>query len=117
MTRLGRDERGSATVLVLTMTVALAFLAVLGVTGSSLLLAHRRAATAADLAALAGAAALQRGEAGCPAAGRVAEANGGRVVTCHVEGDQVVVRAQHEATLPWHVKRAVSAAARAGPVG
>ena len=56
--------------------VGVLVLATAGVGGVAVLLhAHRRAGAAADLAALAGAAALVRGEDACAAADRVARSN------------------------------------------
>ncbi|QIX28882.1 flp pilus-assembly TadE/G-like family protein [Nocardioides sp. JQ2195] len=53
--------------------------------------AHRRAQSGADLAALAGAGTLQRGDEACAAAGRVATANAAVLVTCRVIGEDVMV--------------------------
>lgn len=117
MTRRRRDDRGSATVLALTMAAVVAVLAVLGGAGGSVLLTHRRAAAAADLAALAGAGALQRGDPACDAAAALAVANGARVLRCVVGEDEVVVRVGRVVTLPWRASHAVTADARAGPVG
>ena len=117
MTRRAGHERGSATVLALTMAALVAVLAVLGGAGGSVLLTHRRAAAAADLAALAGAGALQGGEAACPAAVALAVANGTRVLRCVVDEDEVVVRVGREVRLPWRSSHSVTADARAGPVG
>ena len=52
---------------------------------------HRRAQAAADLAALSGAAALQRGRDACIEVDRVAEANAAIVTSCWVEGEDVSV--------------------------
>ena len=86
------DDRGVASVLVI------ACAAVLLVVGCGLTLVaatvvdHRRAQLAADLAALAGAAELQRGGDGCGDADRVAAANGARLDDCRVDGRDVLVR-------------------------
>ncbi|CCH76676.1 conserved exported hypothetical protein [Nostocoides japonicum T1-X7] len=88
-----RVERGSATVLVVGV------LAVLVVVGSAATLvavaatATHRAATAADLAALAGAVALRdlgSADRACAAAGRLAERNGGVLVSCSAATDESV---------------------------
>jgi secretion/DNA translocation related TadE-like protein len=87
-----------------------------------LLVDPRRAAAAADLAALAGAAALQQSGDGCAAAHRTAAANGARLVGCRVSGDHVVVRSfvapPEAAGLLGLVLRAVrvEAEAHGGPV-
>ena len=87
-----RVDRGSASLLVVALTgivlllgLAAAFLTATGA-------AHRRAQAAADLAALAGATAHQRGDDGCAAAGLVADHNGAESTACHLAGDDVVVR-------------------------
>jgi secretion/DNA translocation related TadE-like protein len=117
MTSRDRGGRGSASVLVLTLTAALTLLALLGSAGGSVLLTQRRAAAAADLAALAGAAALQRGDSPCPEAARLAAANGARLVRCEAGDEEVLLRVAREVDLPWGVMHDVEAAARAGPVG
>ena len=53
--------------------------------------AHRRAQSAADLAALAGAVAAQRDEDACATAGRVARGNDAELTACQVLGDDVLV--------------------------
>ena len=91
--RPGVDERGSASLMVAT---CLALLLTIGAaTGmvAAVFRAHRAAQSAADLAALAGAAAGQRGDDGCVAADRFASANGAVLVSCRLDGDDVVVRA------------------------
>lgn len=115
--RRPRTAQGSGSVLVascvvLLSTVALA-LSVLG----GLLVRQRRLESAADLAALAGAAAVQRGEDGCGRAAAVAHLNGARLTGCVTAGATVSVTVGGEARLP--VAGAVSqrAVARAGPVG
>lgn len=86
------------------------------IAGASLLgggmLAQAQAASAADLAALAAADALAAGTAApCPVAIEAASRNGARLTSCDVQGDDVLVQVQVDATpLP-----AVGASARAGP--
>ena len=68
------DQRGAASLLATACLGVLLLLgAALGVVGA-LVVDHRRAQGAADLAALAGAAALQHGQDGCAQASRVASA-------------------------------------------
>ena len=79
-------------------------------------LARQRAETAADLAALAGAARVLRGpDLVCAGAIRVADANGATVDSCVVHGTDVLVSvvARVEA---GPISGTVSARARAGPV-
>lgn len=112
-----RDDEGAATVwaaglLLLVTFVALALAGVGGV-----LVAHRQAQAAADLAALAGAGALQDGEDACSVATAIAARNGASLVECREEGIEVVVTARVTAdgvpAGPWHLV----GRARAGPAG
>ena len=91
MSTRGREERGAAALLVLTMTgVLLLVTGALGVAGA-MFVDHRRAQAAADLAALAGAGAVWRGDAGCVAAQDVAGRNGAHLQCCSVDGTAVTV--------------------------
>jgi len=114
-----RDE-GSATVWVLGLAVLLvgcAWVTLLVTTAAGV---RHRAEAAADLAALAAAAAAQDGRAPCEAAAEVASANGGRVVSCLLAADQsVLVRVVVDvppALARW-ADTSVSATARAGVAG
>ena len=110
-----RDEGGAATVLVLAMAGVLMFVLVGLSAASGLVTAQRRAQSAADLAALAGAAAVPDGAAGCVEAARISTANGAALAACSVAGREVWV----QVTVPgpqWPGRRVrVSAEARAGP--
>ncbi len=112
-----RDERGAATVLVVAMAAVVLVVgcAVAGATG--LVVAHRRAQAAADLAALAAAGALQRGGDPCGAAADLAGRNDARLVTCEVRGADLVVRVTVAGPDPgpWPVD--LVGTARAGPAG
>ena len=78
---VSRDDRGAASLLVVACVALLLLIGcALGVV-AAMVRAHRAAQSAADLAALAGAAAHQRGESACAAAGSVATANGASVDT------------------------------------
>ncbi|MGI8457115.1 MAG: Rv3654c family TadE-like protein [Propionibacteriaceae bacterium] len=96
------SERGTGTVLAVGLMVCCLVLLVVGATIGGYLVAGHRARSAADLAALAGAAAYRSatsgsagsgsagigsGTHGCPAATVVARANGARLVDCDVVGD------------------------------
>jgi len=87
----GRDDRGAATVLAIAcLGLVLLVGAGLGVV-AAMVADHRRAQAAADLAALAGAAALHQGDDACRVAQRVASANDADLTTCSIEGADVVV--------------------------
>ena len=115
--RAGASEDGAGTVLALAMlgvlvTVTVAAGGVVGVIGS-----HRAAQSAADLAALAGAAALQDGGDACQQATLVARRNHARVRECRVqEWNVAVVVVANTARLPGGVLD-LEAEGRAGPVG
>lgn len=113
---LGPDpERGSGAVLALgAIGVLVAVLAAALLLGG-VVAARHRAESAADLAALAGAVALQRGGDPCGEAARVGAANGA-TVRCTVDGADVLVEAgmQTPAAARVLAPRAV-ARARAGP--
>jgi secretion/DNA translocation related TadE-like protein len=109
------SERGSASVLVLTVFAALAVGTVLLAVVAGAVVAQRRAAAAADLAALAGAAALQRGADGCAAAAGVSRRNGAELLACRASGDVVQVTVGAELPVRFGRRLTVSAQARAGP--
>lgn len=77
---------------------------------------HRAAQSAADLSALAGAQALQRGQDPCAAANRIAAANGASVRSCDVSGEEVVVDVTVEARSYAGYSPEVTGRARAGPI-
>lgn len=109
-------ERGFAAPVVVGLVALLATLALVVAVMGRLLADQRRAATAADLAALAGAAALQVGEPPCVAAGRSARRNGARLVSCVVEGDRVRVVAVHPSAPVLGRPVRLRSDAHAGPV-
>ena len=89
-----RDERGSVTpfaIACLGLLVVLA--AALGVV-AAMVRAERQAQSAADLAALAAARALGRGEDGCGTGGRIAAANAASLLSCVTTGWEVRLRVQ-----------------------
>ena len=88
---MSRDDTGAATVLgVALLGVLLLVGAALGVV-AAMVEAHREAQSAADLAALAGAAAAGRGSDGCAAAARIASANGADLTGFWPDGRDVRV--------------------------
>lgn len=113
-------QRGAATLLAVAMAGVLLLVgAATGVVGA-LVVAHRRAQAAADLAALAAAASLAgRGSgplrAPCDVAGQVARANGARLGSCQVDGWEVLVEVRVTGPRWLGQDQDLAAAARAGP--
>jgi len=83
---------------------------------AAIVLAHRSAQAAADLAALAGASAAATGVDACSAAMRIAEANKSSVVRCELVGEIATVVVRVDGPLLVGRRYAVTAEARAGPV-
>ncbi|TQK68294.1 Rv3654c family TadE-like protein [Nocardioides sp. SLBN-35] len=112
------SHRGAATVLAAAMAGVLLLVgAATGVVGA-IVVGHRRAQAAADLAALAGATALgHSGRDPCSAAAEVAEANGALMETCQVDGADVLVEVRVDGPRWLGQDRDLRAAARAGPDG
>ena len=116
--RWRRDQRGAATVLVMPFVGVLALVTVVLAFQGGALVTQRRVQAAADLAALAGAAALQRGDDGCVAASAVAGRNGARLSDCQVSGTagrDVVVTVERDGPAVLGRSVTVEASARAGP--
>lgn len=112
------DQRGAATVLVVAMTGVLLLVGAGTGVVAAIVVAHRTAQAAADLAALAGATALAdpaRAGDPCAVAGEVATANAASLTSCTVEDRDVLV----EVTVPgprWLGQdRDLVGSARAGP--
>lgn len=110
------DDEGSVSVLTAFAAAAVLALAVAVLLVGRATVASHSARTAADLSALAGAHALRVGQDPCATAAGVAEANLAVVVTCTVDGPDVVVRADVAVDLGMIGSRSASAVARAGPV-
>lgn len=108
-------EAGSATVLVLPLLGALMVSTVLLAVVAGALVAQRRVAAAADLAALAGAGANQRGGDGCAEAAAISRRNGAEVVSCRVSAAEVRVTVRAQLPVSFGRSLTVSASARAGP--
>lgn len=117
MTRRGRDDRGSVTLFGVFVigVLTLVTLACVGVAG--IVVAHRRAQGAADLAALAAATAIQHGRSPCAVAADVVGRNGGRLRGCRVQGETVLLRVDVATVRILGRVRLTQARARAGPVG
>jgi secretion/DNA translocation related TadE-like protein len=111
------DERGSATVLAAAMVAVLLSVTAAGAYLGSVVVARHRAQAAADLAALAAAAALPSGvAAACTRATAVAHEMRVDDARCRVDGLDVVVTARVR-VFNTRFAGAAQAAARAGPAG
>lgn len=116
------EESGSASVLVLVLVAVVTTLALAGVTIGGVLVGQRRAAAAADLAALAGAEAVSNGAgpavpgvAACQEADRVSTANDARLTGCLLDGLVVTVEVTVEVRAALGLGWSVPGRARAGP--
>jgi len=89
--RRSRDESGAAVVVAISLVAVLVFVAAISAGTVGIVLAHRRAQAAADLAALAAAGALQRGGDPCAAAAMIAGRHDAEVTRCTVDAPSVVV--------------------------
>ncbi|MFE6506966.1 Rv3654c family TadE-like protein [Nocardioides sp. NPDC057767] len=113
--RTSRGERGSAAPFAIGVIGLLLFLgAALGVVGA-VFVAHRTAQSAADLAALAGANALQISEDACAAASAVSERNDATLESCVTAGEDVTVTVRVEGPRWLGQPGDPVAEARAGP--
>ncbi|TQL66518.1 secretion/DNA translocation related TadE-like protein [Nocardioides albertanoniae] len=113
--RSARDERGSAAPFAVGVIGLLIFVgAALGVVGA-VFVAHRTAQSAADLAALAGANALQVSEDACATARAIADRNGARLESCEIVDEDVTVTVQVEGPRWLGQPGDPVAEARAGP--
>jgi secretion/DNA translocation related TadE-like protein len=114
------DERGSASVWVVSCCALLVTVAVAGTLRTEAVLARHRAESAADLTALAAAGQIGVTPAVCPSAARTAAANGATVLGCVPALDPggrsgtVTVRVALIVHLPVVGAREVVATARAG---
>ncbi|WP_435817756.1 Rv3654c family TadE-like protein [Micromonospora arida] len=114
--RLDR-QRGGATVLLLAMGLVFVVFGTFGAAIVAAGMASQRAAVAADLGALAGAArALDGDTAACASASDLAGRNDGRLVGCHLDGLDVLVTVEVAFTPLPGLTRVAAASARAGPV-
>jgi len=85
------EQRGAATVTALSLLSVLMLAAFVAAGAVALVAGHRKAQSAADLAALAAAQALQRGDDPCTAGREIASAQNAALTGCSVEGSEVVV--------------------------
>ena len=110
-------DRGSAAVFATVLVGPLAVVTMFVVALGGVVADQRRAASAADLAALAAAGAIQSGADACAAAASIASRNGGRLSSCRVSGDVAAVEVERDARVLLDRHLRVAAEARAGPVG
>jgi secretion/DNA translocation related TadE-like protein len=111
-----RSDEGSATVWILASGLVLVLAAVAIAMAGAGTVARHRAQAAADLAALAGALRTWDGEqAACQRAAEISARNGAQLVSCHLDGLDVVVAVEVAPALLAGIGVA-RAAARAGPV-
>lgn len=108
-----RDERGVATIFGIGLLAVVAVVAMAAVGAGAIVLTHRRAESAADLAALAAAAGYQRGVSPCAEARQVAAANDATVVGCVMDGPVATVSV--ECTVVIGHTFEMTGRARAGP--
>lgn len=109
------DDRGSAAVVAVVVAALLGVLACVAASLAGLVVAQRRAAAAADLAALAGATSVRSARDPCTPARVVAERNGGQLARCVVTGSEVTVTVTRGVS-PWFGPEFdVHSDARAGP--
>ena len=112
---MDRGEQGAGTVLAVAM-IGLIVSVTVGTSGAvGVVAGHRRAQSAADLSALAGATTLQNGGDACARASVIAGRNGADLQRCHVDGTEVVVVVARSVRLPG-LPMKLRARARAGPV-
>lgn len=115
-----RREAGSATVVGLVLVAVLVTVTVMGVTVGALMVGQRRAAAAADLAALAAARVAdplpgQAGRDPCAVADALAGANDARLTGCRTAGAEVSVEVTVEIAGPFGASWNALCRARAGP--
>ncbi len=108
-------ERGSATVLGVVFLGVLVSVAAMATVLGGVLVDRRRVEAAVDLGALAGAAAAQRGEAGCEVAADVVRRNGAHQEDCRSDGLVVRVRASRRTGSLLGRRFTVVSSASAGP--
>jgi secretion/DNA translocation related TadE-like protein len=114
--RSGTRQRGTAAVLAVGLTGVLVTVTLLVAVVGGVVADQRRVEAAADLAALAGAGAVQAGRDGCAAARETAGRNGGTLRSCALHGDVVTVEVGRNSQAVLGLRLALVGRARAGPV-
>lgn len=112
-----RSDDGAATVFGLALVALLVTVGLAGAVVAGAVLAHRRAQSAADLAALAAAQAAQGAGDPCAAAARVARRNHAVLGSCTMDGWAALVRVHVDGPRIVGVSMSLPARARAGPSG
>jgi secretion/DNA translocation related TadE-like protein len=113
----GRHDKGSATVWTLAAGLVAIMLAALAAAVGAAIVARHRAQSAADLGVLGGAVFAVAGEpAACERAADLVQANGGRLVSCQLEGWDLVVSVEVRPSRVAAWVGVAQASARAGPV-
>lgn len=113
--RRRREQRGMALGLAVVVMCLLLFAAMLLAAVAGFFIVRRQAQSAADLAALAGAVALQQGRAPCATAAEAAGVNGVDLIDCLVDGERVTIMVSKSMPKLFHRSPLVEARARAGP--
>lgn len=108
-------ERGSATVYAVILAVAVGLMAVIAAQCIALARVQHKAASAADLAALAASKAAQAGRDGCAQAAVVARRNAGTVKSCAMSDAVATVVVRIESPRMWGRTWQVDQKARAAP--
>ncbi|MFG1915851.1 Rv3654c family TadE-like protein [Micromonospora sp. NPDC048898] len=110
-------QRGGATVLLLAAGLVFVLVGTFGAAVAAAQIAAQRAAVAADLGALAGAARPLDGEAvACASAADIVGRNAARTASCRLDGLDVLVTAEVTFTPLPGLTRVATSTARAGPV-
>ncbi len=110
-----RSDDGVATVWGMAWIAACSMIGWLAVMATVIMSAQHRLDGAADLAAVSGAARLQRGGDACVVAEDIAHANDAALAACRVDGSDLVVTVTHSVALPLGLDGAMTSTARAGP--
>ncbi|GAA1802872.1 flp pilus-assembly TadE/G-like family protein [Planosporangium flavigriseum] len=111
------DDRGSASLWLLGVGLAVLTFAGAVAAAGSVLVARHRAQAAADLGALAGAVRAGEGvSVACERAGQIVAANGARLVECRLDGLDMVIGVAADPVSLGQVGGPARAWARAGPV-
>ncbi|MDT4987351.1 MAG: hypothetical protein QOI74_1445 [Micromonosporaceae bacterium] len=111
-----RADRGSASLWMLGISLAVLTFAGAVAAAGTILVARHRAQAAADLGALGGAVlAVEGGDVACDRSRRIVEANGARLVSCQLDGFDVVVGVEVTPAAVARFAGSVRAWARAGP--
>jgi secretion/DNA translocation related TadE-like protein len=115
MTVRVRNDRGVGTVLGLAMTGLLVVFTLICAAVASLVVTHRAAQSAADLAALAGAGSISAGRDPCTSAAGIALRNDAELTACSVSGYTVTVEVTARTPRLFWTRYDLRARSRAGP--